>query len=305
MAKTIKFNLICDGNPSRTIEDLQNHFSIEDVLAYYNNQLLHRWLKVRGYNKELEAVSALSCTEPVEIIKELIRVFEVAADPEKVEESVYILKYLNERKALCDIYNTENYQTKHVIDDYEAGYQQLKDAILREPDNVALIKANIAEIVNNYSWVLQLDHRSLFYELCDKSVLAIMCLLMNEGSRHYYLPVQITGKDGEPIPDTEVDADKNDMYTLICQMITTSSFAKSLGDNLHVFAGMTDGYWKDLEPKGKRYMIISMGSGDYVRSAGQAGGDLSYTNITKKFVIVNGIDYKSNSDTRKLQYIEV
>lgn len=92
MAKTIKFNLICDGNPIRTIEDLQNHFSIEDVLDYYNNQLLHRWLKVRGYNKELEAVSALSCTEPVEIIKELIRVFEVDADPEKVEESVYILK---------------------------------------------------------------------------------------------------------------------------------------------------------------------------------------------------------------------
>lgn len=122
MAKTIKFNLICDGNPIRTIEDLQNHFSIEDVLDYYNNQLLHRWLKVRGYNKELEAVSALSCTEPVEIIKELIRVFEVDADPEKVEESVYILKYLNERKTLCDIYNTENYQTKHVIDDYEAGY---------------------------------------------------------------------------------------------------------------------------------------------------------------------------------------
>ena len=25
MAKTIKFNLICDGNPVRTIEDLQNN----------------------------------------------------------------------------------------------------------------------------------------------------------------------------------------------------------------------------------------------------------------------------------------
>ena len=52
MAKTIKFNLICDGNPVRTIEDLQNNFSIEDVLAYYNNKLLHRWLKVRGYEGE-------------------------------------------------------------------------------------------------------------------------------------------------------------------------------------------------------------------------------------------------------------
>lgn len=30
MAKTIKFNLICDNTPVRTIEDLQNNFSIED-----------------------------------------------------------------------------------------------------------------------------------------------------------------------------------------------------------------------------------------------------------------------------------
>ena len=48
MAKTIKFNLVCDGNPVRTIEDLQNNFSIEDVLAYYHNGLLRRGLEVRG-----------------------------------------------------------------------------------------------------------------------------------------------------------------------------------------------------------------------------------------------------------------
>ena len=77
MAKTIKFNLICDGNPVRTIEDLQNNFSIDDVLAYYNNQLLHRWLRVRGYDMDLEAVSAITSKEPIEIIKELIRIFDV------------------------------------------------------------------------------------------------------------------------------------------------------------------------------------------------------------------------------------
>jgi len=54
MAKTIKFNLICDNTPVRTIEDLQNNFSIEDVLDYYRNGLLCRWLKVRGYEEELE-----------------------------------------------------------------------------------------------------------------------------------------------------------------------------------------------------------------------------------------------------------
>ena len=54
MAKTIKFSLICDGNPVRTLEDLKNNFSIEDIITYFNNKLLHRWLSVRGYNVELE-----------------------------------------------------------------------------------------------------------------------------------------------------------------------------------------------------------------------------------------------------------
>lgn len=60
MAKTIKFNLICDNTPVRTIEDLQNNFSIEDVLDYYRNGLLCRWLKVRGYEEELKKVEEIS-----------------------------------------------------------------------------------------------------------------------------------------------------------------------------------------------------------------------------------------------------
>ena len=88
-------------------------------------------------------------------------------------------------------------------------------------------------------------------------------------------------------------------------MIKRSDFTTTLEGNLVSFSGMTDGYWKDLEPKGKRYMIVSMGDGDYVRSAGHSGGDLSSADILNKFVIVDGVDYKSNSDTRKLLYMEV
>ena len=52
-------------------------------------------------------------------------------------------------------------------------------------------------------------------------------------------------------------------------------------------------------------MIISMGLGDFVRSAGLQGGDLASTDIENKFVIVDGIDYKSNSASRQLLYMEV
>lgn len=305
MAKTIKFNLICDDKPVRTIEDLQNNFSIEDVLEYYNNKLLHRWLKVRGYSDELEKISAITSEKPLEIIKELIIIFNVASNEKKIEEAVYMLEYLDERKELCDIYSKNDFKTKSVIDDYQAGYKQLVDGILEDPEDVARIKANIAEMVTNYKWVMDLNHRELFWTLNDKSVLAVMCLLMNEKSREYYVPIERKTEDGVVTKDIDTNADKRYIFNAISSLIKKSDFSTKLGDNLIMFAGITDGYWKDLESKGKKFMIISMEAGDFVRSAGVSGGDLSSVDVTDKFVIVDGIDYKSNSSTRQLLYMEV
>lgn len=307
MAKTIKFNLICDEKPVRTIEDLRNNFSIEDVLTYYDNKLLHRWLAVRGYDEELEAVSAITSNDSVEIIKELIRIFEVVADMEKVKECVYMLEYLAERRKQCARYEQENYKIKNIIYDYEKGYRQLVDRIIKNPSSMAIIKACIAEMVDDYAGLLELDHRNLFYVLYEKSALAVMCLLMNEKSRNYYVPMNITAKNGTIILDTVSNADKRMMFRNICSLIKRNDFVitPTLEGRVRSFSGITDGYWKDLEPKGKRCMIISMDAGDYVRPAGQSGGDLSSTDIVDKFVIVDGIDYKSNSNTRKLLYMEV
>ena len=54
MTKTIKFNLVIDGNAVRTIEDLQNNFVLDDVIKYYHNGLLKKWLQVREYNIYIE-----------------------------------------------------------------------------------------------------------------------------------------------------------------------------------------------------------------------------------------------------------
>ena len=352
MAKTIKFNLICDGKPVRTIEDLQENFSIEDVLKYYENGLLLRWLEVRGYETEYKKVSEIKETEALEIVKELIRIFGIEADEKSVEQGVYMLQFLEERKILCEAYKQDGFKTQEIIDDYQAGYKQLVDDMVENPKDVARIKADIAELMSGYKWVMDLTHRQLFKDLREISPLAIMCLLMNDEARKYYLPIPIN-MDGDsnvnetkrkadtanasaaknivpsvaainrflagPVYDEKVEddnsmkvsydiennADKRNMYAYICEMIKTSKFASELGNNLHVFSGVTDGYWKDLEPKGKKYMIISMGTGDFVRSAGVQGGDLSSSDIENNFVIVDGIDYKSNSEFRELTYMEV
>lgn len=52
-------------------------------------------------------------------------------------------------------------------------------------------------------------------------------------------------------------------------------------------------------------MLLHLGDGDFVRSAGVVGGDMRASNVNNQFVIVDGIDYKSNSDIRTLWYMEV
>ncbi len=312
MAKTIKFNLICNNNPVRTIEDLQNNFSIEDILKYYENKLLHRWLEVRGYTNELEKVNAIRVGESLEIIKELIKIFNVESDEKKIEERVYIFEYLNEQKLLNSIYKEENYKIKSILEDYQTEYRQLISDILDYPNDIAKIKANIKKITTDYKWILELSHRELFFLLKEESPLAIMCLLMNQDSRKYYLPCKeevilspweiLLGATKDNI---DTDPDKKEMFNEICSMIRTENFKENLKENLLSFSGITDGYWKDIESKGKKYMIISMEHGDFVRPAGISGGDLSSDDVTYKFVIIDGIDYKSNYSSHEILYMEV
>lgn len=232
MAKTIKFNLICNNKPIRTIEDLQNNFYVEDILAYYNNKLLHRWLSVREYELELKAVNAITSKDPIDIIKSLMRIFNIADDNKKIEESIYINKYLDERKQLYSIYEKEKYNVDRIVEDYKNGYINLVKGILNNPNDIALIRANIAEILSNYLCIFEVSYKDLFWVLSDnKSVLAIMCLIENKKSRDYYWPVKTKKENGTIINDLKENFSKKLIVDKIYSMITSSNFNKSMGEN--------------------------------------------------------------------------
>lgn len=308
MAKTIKFNLICDGHPIRNLEDLQNNFSIEDVLAYYENRLLHRWLRVRGYNEELKLIEAITSKDSIEIIKNLIRIFNVDSDEEKVEESVYILKYLTERKELFSVYKQDEFKVKEILDDYISGYHALVNEMLLNPFDAAVLKANIAELATNYAWALKLNHRELFYTLKESSFLAIMCLLMNENTRKFYLPIETVGEDEKTITDIDRDSDKREMYEDICKMVKTADLEASLKGHLASFAKVTGDFHDDVEPKGKKCMVISLGDKARVRSfviSGHVGTWLYSKDVENNFVILDGLQYQSSSEYANVYYMEV
>lgn len=201
MAKTIKFNLICDNTPVRTIEDLQNNFSIEDVLDYYRNGLLCRWLKVRGYEKELKKVEEIRSEDSMGIIKELIRIFEIPCDPAEVEKSIYILKYKVESESENEQYKQEGYKVEGIIEDYQQGYRSLLNTIFENQNDAAQIKAAIQEIVEKYKWVLQYDYRRVLRELIDQKTRPAPSPMRRRSGRRR--PVTNAARPGEQatVPD--------------------------------------------------------------------------------------------------------
>lgn len=310
MAKTIKFNLICDNHPVRTIEDLQENFSVEDILEYYHNGLLLRWLNVRGYNVEYEKVSKIKekynlpesdqRNADLDIIKELIEIFCVETDSKMIEENIYIIQFLKEREKVYKIYKENHFEVNKIIEDYQSGYEKIVNEIINNPTNEAKIKACIAEMVKNYHWIMDLVHKDLFWQLRKKSVLAIACLLMNEECRDYYLPAP-----KENMCATENSIEKNNIFEEIRSMFANPETRAELRNYTKQFLGATNGYWKDVELKGKKYMVISMDKDAAIRSGDNQDESLTFAQINDKFIILDGIDYKCASGLGQLIYMEV
>lgn len=94
--------------------------------------------------------------------------------------------------------------------------------------------------MSGYKWAMDLNHRQLFWKLKKLSPLAIMCFLMNDEARKYYLPmlvrkdnvsdeaekkvniavaVAFVKKEDDSTAvsyDIENNADKRNMYKAIC-----------------------------------------------------------------------------------------
>lgn len=239
MAKTIKFNLICNEKPIRTIEDLQNNFVIEDVLELYYSKLLERWLNVRGYIDEFKLVSQIVTDKPIEIIEELIKIFDIEEDSEKIREYVYIYEYKQQKIKNFSKFNENVLKDMDNVNNQLNEYNALVSRIFNNPDNAPIIKACIKDIINYYYPIFKLNHRELFNSLLKVSKLAILCLLMYEPTRKFYI-----------YDESEDNKDKKCMYNAMCQefrKLLDPYNPNTLNGNIVYKKDMHKGYWSEIE----------------------------------------------------------
>ena len=291
MAKTIKFNLILDGNPVRTIEGLRENFSIEDILGYYENGLLSRWLKVRGFEEELIAVERINVKDSNKNkIKQLVKIFCVETDNAVIEESLKIIEYSKSIKELNNIYDRQKYNKDKIIEGYHKGYDALVKNMLDNNTNMAALKANAKILENEYSELFRLDNVRLYNRLLENAPKAIFALLMNNVFREIWLGNEV---------------DTNVFKSIGNDLLRKEKAKQILGDDLKIINRDTDGVFDEIVPSNKNVMVITIDSGAFARGVDSFGEKLSTNEINGKLPVLKGLMYNCTSKLRELLYVEV
>ena len=167
----IKFDLIMDGCPVRNLDDVRCHFSMEDILKCYYNGFLARWLLVKGYMEELEAVESIDLrASDGEVLKELIRIFRIDAEEGAVDTAVGVLAYLYEERELYNEYHKDVLLRKRVIEDYLQGYERLMSNMADHKDQEALLRADIVELKRSYMGICRLAQPEIYSWINDEPV---------------------------------------------------------------------------------------------------------------------------------------
>lgn len=292
MAKTIKFNLILDNYPVRNIEGLQEHFSIEDMLKYFENGLLLRWLNVRGYEKQYAAVEAIDKSlDRKEIVMALVKIFEVVEmDVADIEKAIGILTYLDEEKELNAIYKENAFSKKQIVDDYHSGYAALVMHMEENKDNMAMLKADAIQIEREYFGLFELNHYELYFRLVETAPKAIFAILTRDAFRKFWIGDEANAK----------------IYTSVKTALLATAKAKEiLGDDLKIVKRNTQAMWDPIERPEVKLMVISIVAGTFIKNAGNFSEKLGNTDVNDKLVKFDGLEYQCNNKSYELLYMEV
>ena len=204
MAKIPKFNLTMDGELVRSIEELQNNFSVDDILNHFESKRLHKWLKSRGFTDYLTKVEAIDYDDKTAIIKPLMDIFEIDYSDEDLSDILDQLKYVPttaNHTALVPVTTAQADSNKFPVAplskevsgsanlDYESQkYNELVNEIINDPENLELIKKNIDLLASKYYAFYSRDALYLFYKLSKHSHLALFAILDNPNAIKPYLP---------------------------------------------------------------------------------------------------------------------
>lgn len=295
MTKTIKFNLVIDGNAIRTIEDLQNNFVLDDVIKYYHNGLLKKWLQVREYNTYIEKFNEIFEKEPndnMDLALKLIKLFDIETEANSIKKDIAVLKYNEDHIKELEEYKQNNYKKYKVINDYHAGYQNLISHMIVNKNDFSILKADAIEMERSYLGLVSLDYITLYKILIENAPKAIFALMSRQTIKAIYFT------ENQPV---------NMKEKVISLAKNIEKIISIMGEDAKIIQRNTQGMWDPIERNDKNIIVLYLPENmAFVKNyQGPLEEKMSSKDIMGNFVLLKGLEYQCNSESYKLIYMEV
>lgn len=173
MIKKIKFFIEVNRQQIRSLEELHEHFHLQDVLALYRSGVLSRWLEAHGFAEQQKKLAAVPAQlDDRESAEKLIPLFCPDFPKKSLDEALCYLDFSKEQaKKLHDLEKLKMGRDA-VIKEYHAGYEQLCSEIVDNFDDLIYITQAARSLARQYWNLVELE-MDLF---CDYMIDRAPCI---------------------------------------------------------------------------------------------------------------------------------
>lgn len=229
-------------------------------------------------------------------------------DDEFTINALVMLEHVMRRKrAYTDLNKTD--KIVKIEEKKAEEYYNIIENMLVHSEDMPLLKYYANLIEREYFDAFRLEFKETYFTLSKKAPMAIIAILACPKLKPLFVPVGDTTE-----ATLRVYADLRKMtYDNFMNYKTRLKY-----DEIKVIGDSTDSSWMNIEPQDKKVMVlglatlnildftslskISKTSGDCVRGALALGQSLT-EEINYQFVVLDGLDYKSNTLLSQLVYI--
>ncbi len=294
MAKKIKFNLILDGKDVRDLDGLRKNFNLDDLLSYFQSELLHRWLDVRGFHKELNMVRTLSKdSDLLTIGKGLIEIFH----NESSEDDLYHLLFLQERRETLQriLQNAESHQD--IIDEYHKRYELLKSEIFKNSNNFEYVKGAVREVEKSFLPLFRLEAKEFLGVVVKEYILVAMAILLNRNLRDFILKNRDISSKLSGVISLRDDMIK-EIYN---QFKSLKGVDNSIKAKIKNYRGDTSQQWIRLEDED--VLVLQSNAGTKLREPIESENEISH--VYAKGTVLRGLEFQSFKESHFVKYISL
>lgn len=307
MIKNIKFFIQVNGYPIRSLEELEEQFHLQDVLALYRKGVLLRWLIAHNFEEkrhELELIpSGLS---DIEAAKALIEIFCPHLPKKSIQESIYPLLFLDEQKNQIETIHDSEEKWDKIINGYHESYLQLKNDIFEHAFDLPFLSEASLQLVSKY-WKLVKLEESFFSDKMFEMAPGIFFPLLSFSILNDKIKNKVTEHIHKCFWSSNVESE-GAAASLLLTGIEKDIVSQDCDDlskgSLTFIKKTTHESWDDIIPETERkILVLYLGKGDFVRSR-ITREELDSDTVNNNFPILDGLDYKGLRNS-PLVYMDV